>query len=71
MNEKKPKVWKLILVSWLFVYPAVNIMFVVLFPLLEEFHQLIKTLVFTLILVPVMGIVLPRLHRYFWNWITK
>jgi antibiotic biosynthesis monooxygenase (ABM) superfamily enzyme len=71
MSEKKPKVWKMILISWVFVYPTVNIMFILIFPLLADFHQLIKTLVFTLILVPVMGIVLPKLHRYFWNWITK
>jgi len=69
MSEKKPKVWKMILISWVFVYPTVNIMFILIFPFLADFHQLIKTLVFTLILVPVMGIILPKLHRYFWNWI--
>ncbi len=67
----KPKRWKMILISWLFVYPVVNVMFALIFPLLADLPQLVKTLVFTLILVPLMGIVLPKLHQYFWAWITK
>ncbi|MFM1884775.1 MAG: hypothetical protein RL168_959 [Bacteroidota bacterium] len=67
----KPKRWKMILISWLFVYPVVNVMFALLFPLLADLPQLVKTLVFTLILVPLMGVVLPKLHQRFWGWITK
>ncbi|HAB36164.1 MAG TPA: hypothetical protein DCE58_06145 [Cryomorphaceae bacterium] len=67
----KPKRWKMILISWLFVYPVVNVMFALIFPLLADLPQLVMTLVFTLILVPLMGIVLPKLHQYFWAWITK
>ena len=67
----KPKRWKIILISWLFVYPVVNVMFALIFPLLADLPQLVKTLVFTLILVPLMGIVLPKLHQRFWGWITK
>ena len=69
--EKKPKIWKMLLISWLFVYPTINIMFATIFPLIQEFHQLVKTLIFTLILVPLMGIIIPKLHKKFWNWITK
>ena len=67
----KPKRWKMILISWLFVYPVVNVMFALIFPLLADLPQLVKTLVFTLILVPLMGIVLPKLHQRFWGWIIK
>jgi len=67
----KPKIWKMILISWLFVYPVVNIMFMIIFPLLADYHQLLKTLVFTLILVPIMGVSIPKLHQLFWKWITK
>ena len=67
----KPKRWKMILISWLFVYPVVNVMFALIFPLLADLPQLVKTLVFTLILVPLMGIVLPKLHQRFWGRITK
>ena len=37
----------------------------------KDYPQLLKTLIFTLILVPVMGISIPKLHKKFWNWITK
>jgi antibiotic biosynthesis monooxygenase (ABM) superfamily enzyme len=70
-SEVKPKRWKMILISWLFVYPVINLMFFLIFPLLSELHQLIKTLVFTLILVPIMAIVIPKLHQKFWKWIVK
>ena len=69
--ENKPKVWKMLLISWLFVYPVINIMFALVFPLIKDFPQLLKTLIFTVILVPLMGIFIPKLHKKFWKWITK
>ena len=69
--ENKPKIWKILLISWLFVYPVINLMFVLIFPLLVDLPQLAKTFVFTVILVPIMGIVIPKLHKKFWNWIIK
>ena len=69
--QNKPKIWKMVLISWLFVYPVINIMFALVFPLIKDFPQLVKTLIFTVILVPLMGIVIPKLHKRFWNWITK
>jgi len=69
--EQKPKIWKMMLISWLFVYPVINIMFALVFPLVSELPQLLKTLVFTVILVPLMGIFIPKLHKKFWSWITK
>jgi antibiotic biosynthesis monooxygenase (ABM) superfamily enzyme len=72
MNEApSPKKWKLLLISWLFVYPVINIMFALVFPLIKDFPQLVKTLIFTAILVPLMGVCIPMLHKKFWNWITK
>jgi antibiotic biosynthesis monooxygenase (ABM) superfamily enzyme len=72
MNQTpSPKKWKLLLISWLFVYPVINIMFALVFPLIKDFPQLIKTLIFTVILVPLMGVCIPMLHKKFWNWITK
>ena len=69
--ENKPKIWKMLLISWLFVYPVINLMFVLIFPLLVDLPQLAKTFVFTVILVPIMGIVIPKLHKKFWNWIIN
>jgi antibiotic biosynthesis monooxygenase (ABM) superfamily enzyme len=69
--EKKPKVWKMLLISWLFVYPVINVMFIVLFPMIQDFHPLVRTLIFTGILVPLMGVSIPFLHKKCWNWIIK
>lgn len=72
MNQAPtPKKWKLLLISWLFVYPVINIMFALVFPIIKDFPQLVKTLIFTVILVPLMGVCIPMLHKKFWNWITK
>ena len=70
-TPKSPKKWKLMFVSWLFVYPVINIMFALVFPLVKDFPQLLKTLIFTVILVPVMGYFIPMMHKKFWNWIVK
>jgi antibiotic biosynthesis monooxygenase (ABM) superfamily enzyme len=70
-NAPKPKIWKMLLISWLFVYPVINIMFITVFPLISDWHPLLRTFVFTIILVPVMGVFIPKLHRYFWGWITR
>ena len=45
--DKKPKVWKMMLISWLFVYPVINLMFFLIFPLIKELPQLLKTFIFT------------------------
>ncbi len=70
-TPKKTKVWKLLLISWLFVYPVINILFATLFPIIKDLPQLVKTLILTLILVPLMGLIIPKLHKRFWAWITK
>lgn len=67
----KPKKWKLLLVSWLFVYPVINLLFAVLMPFIKDFPQLLKTLILTVILVPLMGIGIPLLHQKFAGWIRK
>jgi len=59
------------LLTWLFVYPVINLLFLLLMPIMKEWHQLLKTLVLTLILVPMLGFFLPVLHRKLWNWIIK
>ena len=32
-DPRPPKKWKMFLISWLFVYPVINLMFAVVFPL--------------------------------------
>jgi antibiotic biosynthesis monooxygenase (ABM) superfamily enzyme len=67
----KPKIWKMMLISWIFVYPIINLMFLIIFPLVKDLHPLLRTLIFTIILVPLMGICIPLLHKKFDKWIRK
>ena len=71
ISQQKPKVWKMMLISWLFVYPVINIMFALIFPLIKDLPQLVKTLIFSIILVPIMGVAIPFLHKKFWQWNIK
>lgn len=70
-RERRPKKWKMLLLTWLFVYPIVNVLFVFLMPLIQEYHPLLKTFVLTILLVPIMGLSVPLIHKKFWNWILK
>jgi antibiotic biosynthesis monooxygenase (ABM) superfamily enzyme len=71
MHQQGPKKWKIITINWLFVYPLINVLFYFLFPLIQHYNQLIKTLVLTLILVPIMAIFIPKIHRRCWRWLIK
>jgi antibiotic biosynthesis monooxygenase (ABM) superfamily enzyme len=71
MNTSDVKKWKMLLLNWLFVYPLINIIIPVVFPLTEGWPMLLRTLLLTALLVPIMGIVLPRLHQYFGVWLRK
>jgi antibiotic biosynthesis monooxygenase (ABM) superfamily enzyme len=51
MEQKSPRKWKMMLVTWLFVYPVINIL--------------------TVILVPLMGVIVPKLHKRFADWIIR
>jgi antibiotic biosynthesis monooxygenase (ABM) superfamily enzyme len=66
-----PKKWKLLLLNWLFVYPLINVLIPVAFPLTEGWPLPLRTLVLTLIMVPAMGMVLPKLHARFAGWLRN
>lgn len=68
---KKQKKWKLMLLSWITIYPLINIIFFTLMPHLDEWHPLLKTLLVTMILVPLMGIIMSILQKKFSNWLIK
>jgi len=70
-SKVTPKKWKIILLNWLFVYPVINLLFILLWPSIKELPQLIKTLILTGILVPAMAFTLPLLHKKFYPWLIK
>jgi uncharacterized protein len=71
MENKKPKKWKMALLTWLCIYPLINILFVLLMPYIAHLPNLLKTLILTLILVPVMGVILGKLQKRFQNWLCR
>lgn len=67
---KPPPKYKMTLVSWLALYPAVSIIFLLFGGLLESVPLLLRTLIITGILMPLMSYVLmPRFTRWFAFWL--
>jgi uncharacterized protein len=70
-ENKPPKKWKMALLTWLCIYPLVNILFALLMPHIGHLHNMLKTFVLTIILVPIMGILTEKLQKRFKNWLQR
>lgn len=70
-NTAKPKMWKMMLIAFIFVYPAINVIFFLFGDFLFGMHQLIRTFVLAGIFVPLFGICIPLLQRKFHHWTIK
>jgi len=46
-------------------------MFALIFTLIKDLPQLVKTLIFSIILVPIMGMAIPFLHKNFGNGLSN
>jgi antibiotic biosynthesis monooxygenase (ABM) superfamily enzyme len=69
---KAPAKHKMALLIWITIYPTLNLLFWLLGKPLEAFPIYVKTLVMTLILVPLMVyFFLPFLTKTFHKWLTK
>lgn len=67
-----PKKWKVALLIWLFIYPTITGLFALLGPMMVSWPPYCRTLLLTLILVPLMVFVaLPFIHKSFSRWIRK
>lgn len=73
MNQNmQPKKWKFALLIWSFIYPAISLLSLTLFPLLADFPSAIKSLITSLILVPVMvWLYIPFVNKRFAIWLRK
>lgn len=70
MNQ--PPKYKMAILIWLAIYPTANVIFLLLGEWINPLPVYLKTLVLTLILVPIMVfILLPLLQRLFKNWLMK
>jgi len=68
---KKPNKFKMMLISWICIYPLINIIFFTIMPYITKWHPLLKTLLVTIILVPLMGISVAALQKRVGEWLYK
>lgn len=59
------------LLAWACIYPIINITAFVLSPFVATWHPLFKSLLQTIILVPIMVTLLGYLQNRFNNWLNK
>jgi antibiotic biosynthesis monooxygenase (ABM) superfamily enzyme len=69
---KPPVKYKMAFLIWCAIYPTINLLFFIFNGILAPYPMYIKTLVMTLILVPLMVYVfLPFIMKTFGKWLTK
>ena len=69
---KPPPKWKTAVLIWLAIYPSITALFIVFGDHLLLLHPALRTLVLTLILVPLMVFVLlPALQKLFAGWLHR
>lgn len=67
---KPPPKWKMTLVSWLALYPAVTLVFVLFGEVLAQVPLLLRTLIVTVVVMVLMSYVLmPRMTKWFRFWL--
>lgn len=64
-TQSKPVKWKMALLTWICIYPALNILLYLLMPHISDLHPLLRTFILTLILVQIMGILLNLMQIKF------
>jgi antibiotic biosynthesis monooxygenase (ABM) superfamily enzyme len=75
MNEEdqmpKPKIWKRVMVTWLFAYPLINVLFLIIGPYVHHLHFWIRSLIMSLFLAPALGLGLPAVQNKLKSWMVK
>lgn len=67
-----PRKWKFALLIWLFIYPVITLLNVVFNPYMTNMPLAIRTLILSLILVPVMAFFyIPFISKHFYSWLRK
>ena len=67
---KPPPKWKTAVLVWIAIYPSITILFLLFGEQLEQLPAPLRTLVLSLILVPLLVFVLlPLLHKTFARWL--
>ncbi|MGB1477240.1 MAG: antibiotic biosynthesis monooxygenase, partial [Marinobacter salsuginis] len=65
-----PPKWKMTIVSWLALYPAVTLVFVIFGDLLAQVPLLLRTMIVTIVVMGLMSYVLmPGMTKWFKFWL--
>lgn len=59
------------LLTWMIIYPLVNVVFFILIPYINSWNPLLKTLLITISIVPIMSVILGFLSKKFATWLRK
>lgn len=70
MNSK-PKMWKLLLIAWIYAYLLVNTIFAILGPYITNLNPFVRGAIITTLLVPAMGLGIPAVQKKFNKWTVK
>ena len=71
MAQQPPK-YKTAIMIWVVIYPTINIIMLLIGNALNELVLPLRTLVLTIILVPLMVyVLLPFANKLFRNWLSK
>lgn len=69
---EKPKKWKMALLVWMVIFPAITFISFVLGDWLGSLHLLLRTFVMSIILVPFMiFFAMPEITKRFHKWLIK
>ena len=69
-GEPAPPRYKMVVVTWLAVYPMITLILVLFWPLLSLLPMLLRTLVLTAVMVTLMTyVIMPRMTRLFSSWL--
>ena len=69
--KQAPK-YKTAIMIWIVIYPTINIVMLLLGSSLNEIVLPLRTLILTIILVPLMAyVLLPLANKLFKNWLAK
>ena len=59
------------LVTWVCIYPALNLVLFLLMPYIRDLPQLVATFFITILLVPIMGILMSKAQEVFKGWLSR
>ena len=71
METNAPRAWKMLLVTWVCIYPLLNILLFLTAPFVGNLHPLLRTFVLSLVLVPLMSVSLRTLQGRLHPWLVR